>query len=109
MFDYDPPKKKEPTDYTGLKILAILAPVFLLFIYLGKADLGLTATIVLGMIILVITIRWNLRTFLFTANRNRGFFDCPGSCWTRRKALLERFFFYLMKMQKSVGTKTLRF
>jgi len=61
MFDYDPPKAKKPTDYTGLKIVAILAPVFLLFVLLGNADMGLTACIALGMIMLAIKIRWNLR------------------------------------------------
>jgi len=61
MFDYDPPKAKEPVDYTGLKIVAILAPVFLLFVFLGNADMGLTVCIVLGMIMLAIKIRWNLR------------------------------------------------
>ena len=41
MFDYDPPEdeEKEPTDYTGLIFAAILAPVFFLFIYLGKPDM----------------------------------------------------------------------
>ena len=61
MFDYDPPRPKEPVDYTGLKIAAILAPVFLLFIYLGKADMGLAVVITLGMIMLAVKIRWNLR------------------------------------------------
>ena len=53
--------KKEPTDYTGLKIVAILAPLFFLFVYVGKAEMGFTACIVLGMIILAVKIRWNLR------------------------------------------------
>jgi hypothetical protein len=61
MFDYDPPKAKEPVDYTGLKIGAILVPVFVLFVFLGNADLGLTVCIVLGMMMLAIKIRWNLR------------------------------------------------
>lgn len=63
MFDYEQPPKeeKEPTDYTGLIFAAILAPLFLLFIYLGKADMGLTLFIVLGMIMFAIKIRWNLR------------------------------------------------
>jgi len=61
MFDYDPPKEKEPIDYTGLKIAAILAPVLLVFIFLGKVDMGLTVCIVLGSIALAIKIRWNLR------------------------------------------------
>jgi len=61
MLDRDPSKDKEPTDYTGLKIGAVLIPVFLLFAFLGKADMGLTVCIVSGMIILAIKIRWNLR------------------------------------------------
>lgn len=60
MFDYEPTKEKEPTDYTGLKIVAILAPVFLLFVYLGKAELGFTLVLILGMILLAIRIRWRL-------------------------------------------------
>jgi hypothetical protein len=63
MFDDEQPprEEKEPTDYTGLIFAAILAPVFLLFIYLGKADMGLTVFIVLGMIMFAIKLRWNLR------------------------------------------------
>jgi hypothetical protein len=61
MFDYDPPKAKEPTDYTGLKIGAILIPVFLLFVSLGNADMGLRVCIVLGVTMVAIKIRWNLR------------------------------------------------
>jgi len=61
MFDYDPPKEKEPVDYTGLIFAAILAPVFLLFIYLGKPDMGLAVFIVLGMMMFAVKIRWNLR------------------------------------------------
>lgn len=61
MFDYDPPKAKEPADYTGLKIGALLAPVLLLFIYLGKADMGLAVFIVLGVMMFAIKVRWNLR------------------------------------------------
>jgi hypothetical protein len=61
MSDYDPPRAKQSVDYTGLKIVAIWAPVFFLFAFLGSADMGLTACIVLGMIILAIKIRWNLR------------------------------------------------
>jgi hypothetical protein len=61
MFDYDPPKEKAPIDYTGLKIAAILAPVLLVFIFLGKVDMGLAVFIVLGMTLYAIKIRWNLR------------------------------------------------
>jgi hypothetical protein len=62
MFDYvDPPEEKEPTDYTGLIFAAVLSPVLLLFIYLGKADLGLTVFIVLGVNLFAIKLQWNLR------------------------------------------------
>jgi 4-amino-4-deoxy-L-arabinose transferase-like glycosyltransferase len=61
MFDYDPPKEKEPVDYTGLKIVGILAPVFFLITFLSNADMGLAACIVLGMVMLAIKIRWQLR------------------------------------------------
>jgi hypothetical protein len=36
------------TDYTGLKIGAILLPVLLLFAYFGKEDMGLAVLIVLA-------------------------------------------------------------
>jgi hypothetical protein len=65
MFDYDPPKPKEPTDYTGLKIVAILAPVFFLITFLANADMGLAVCIVLGMIMVAMKIRWNLRRHLW--------------------------------------------
>ena len=65
MFDYDPPKEKEPVDYTGLKIGGILAPVFFLITFLANADMGLAACIVLGMIMLAIKLRWNLRRHLW--------------------------------------------
>src|ERR1035441_7357015 len=61
MFDSDPPKVKQPTDYTGVKIGVLLIPVFLLFVFLGNADMGLTVCIVLLVTMVVIKIRWNLR------------------------------------------------
>ena|SRR5580698_3708863 len=61
MFERDPREEKALTDYTGLKIGAILLPMLLLFICLGKADMGLTVFIVLGVSIVAIKIRWNLR------------------------------------------------
>jgi hypothetical protein len=65
MFDSDPPREKEPVDYTGLKIGAIVAPVFFLVTYLRNAETGLAACIVLGLIILAIKIRWRLRKHLW--------------------------------------------
>lgn len=62
MFSYDDSTEEtKPADYTGLKILAIVLPVFLVFIFLGDADMSLTVTIVLGLIIFAIKLRWNLR------------------------------------------------
>lgn len=59
--DDDPRMAKQPVDYTGLKIVALLAPVFFLVVFLANADTALTVCIVLGMVILAIKIRWNLR------------------------------------------------
>jgi hypothetical protein len=59
MFERDPREEKALTDYTGLKIGAILMPILLLFIYFGKADMGLTIFIVLAVSIVAIKIRWN--------------------------------------------------
>lgn len=61
MVDHDLPRKKEPLDYTGVKIGAALLPVFAVFAFLGHADMGLTVCIVLGMVMLAIKIRWGLR------------------------------------------------
>ena len=60
MFDYEPPKEKRPTDYTGLIILAMVAPLFFFFIYLGKAEVGFTACLVLGVNLIAIKLRWRL-------------------------------------------------
>jgi hypothetical protein len=58
-------KEKKPVDYTGLKILAVVAPVFFLFAYLGKAELGLAACVPLGMSIFAIKLRWELRKYVW--------------------------------------------
>lgn len=51
----------ELSPFVGLKICALLIPVFLLFVYLGKADVGLVVVIVVGVMTLAIRLRWNLR------------------------------------------------
>jgi hypothetical protein len=61
VFDYEPPKEEGPTDYTGLIIVAMLAPVFAVFASLGKPDMGLGACIVLAMMMIAIKLRWELR------------------------------------------------
>ena len=65
MFDYDQPKEKGHVDYTGLKIVGTLAPVFFLITFLSNADMGLAACIVLGMVMLAIKLRWHLRKHLW--------------------------------------------
>ena len=65
MFDDEPRKEEKPTDYTGLIIVAILAPVFFLFVYLGNADMGLTVCIVLAVTIIAIKLRWRLRKHIW--------------------------------------------
>ncbi len=61
MFDYDPPKEKEPVDYTGLKLGAMLLPVFFLITFLYNADVGLAAYMVLGVMVFAVKLRWYLR------------------------------------------------
>jgi hypothetical protein len=63
MFDSieSPDEEKEPTDYSALKIVAILVPVFVIFVCLGRAEMGFTVIIVLGMTMAAIKLRWKLR------------------------------------------------
>jgi magnesium-transporting ATPase (P-type) len=65
MFDYDPHKEKRPTDWSGTIIGLLLTPVFFLIAFLSNADMALGACIVLGMIMIAIKIRWNLRRHLW--------------------------------------------
>lgn len=53
-------EKKRP-DYSGLIIAAILTPVYLLLIYLGKEELGYTVCVVFGAVMFAVRVRWNLR------------------------------------------------
>ena len=61
MFDYESPKEKRPTDWSGTIIGVSLWPVFFVFVYLGKAEIGFNLMLVLGMIVLAIKLRWKLR------------------------------------------------
>jgi hypothetical protein len=65
MFDYESPKPEEPPDYTGVKIGALLAPVFFLITYLANADIGLSACIILGVIMIAIKFHWYLRKHIW--------------------------------------------
>src|SRR5690242_19469578 len=49
------------TNYTGVVILALVAPIYFLFLYLGYQDIGLTVALSVGMIMLAVRIRWDLR------------------------------------------------
>jgi hypothetical protein len=61
MFDFEPPKEKRRTDYSGTIIGIILLPVFFFFVYLGKAEMGFTLVLVLGLAMIAIRLRWRLR------------------------------------------------
>lgn len=63
MFDDEAPKEKSSTDWTGPIIVAMLAPLFFLFVYLGKAEMGFTACLVLGMFMVAVRLRWKLRRY----------------------------------------------
>ena len=52
-------------DYTVAIIGAILVPVMLLFTYLGKDDIGRSVAICLGVLMLAVRIRWELRKRLW--------------------------------------------
>jgi hypothetical protein len=65
VFESENEPAKDRTDYTGLKILGILAPIFFLFVFFDKAEMGFTVILVLGMIMLAIKIRWRLRYHLW--------------------------------------------
>lgn len=54
-------QSKKTTDYTGVIIAAILFPVYLLFYLLNKEEMGRSVFIVLGMTMLAIRVRWDLR------------------------------------------------
>jgi len=55
------PAEQKPTDWTGVIIAAVLAPVYWFFARKGNDDIALSVFICLGMILLAIKIRWDLR------------------------------------------------
>jgi hypothetical protein len=59
MFDYEPPKENK-TDRSGAIIGLSMLPIFFLFVYLGKAELGFGVTIVATAAVLAIKLRWEL-------------------------------------------------
>ncbi len=65
MFQYEQPPPKEPANYAGTAIGAALLPVFFLFAYFGKAEMGFTVCLVLAMIMVAIYLQWKLRKHLW--------------------------------------------
>lgn len=62
MFESEPADEvKMRSDPSGTIIGLALVPVFLLFIYFGKAELGFTVDIVLAMALIAIKLHWKLR------------------------------------------------
>jgi hypothetical protein len=59
--NHSPPEQQGRADWTGTIIGALLLPVFFSFVYLGKAEMGFTVCLVLGMVMIAIKLRWNLR------------------------------------------------
>ena len=53
--------ERKRTDYTGVIIVALLLPVYLLFYFLGMEEMGRSVSVVLGMTMLAVRVRWDLR------------------------------------------------
>lgn len=56
-----PTERQGRADWTGTVIGGLLVPVFFCFVYLGKAEMGFTVCIALGMVMVAIKLRWKLR------------------------------------------------
>ncbi len=54
-------EESNPRDYTGLIIAALLSPIYLIFMSLGREDVGFALCIVSGVIIVAMKFRWELR------------------------------------------------
>jgi len=63
MFDSEAPKEKSPTDWSGTIIGVALLPVFFVFVFLGKSELGFNLILVLGLIMIAVRLRWKLRRY----------------------------------------------
>jgi len=61
MFDYEAPPKKSSADWSGTIIGVMLLPVFFVFAYLGKAEMGFNLVLVLGLAMIAVKLRWKLR------------------------------------------------
>lgn len=62
--DEEKSDEKEP-DYTGLIIIAAMLPLVLYFRHIGKFDLGLNIGMCLGVNMVAIRFRWNLKGYVW--------------------------------------------
>ena len=59
------PEKRKAAGWTGVVIAAATLPLLFYFRHIGKTDMGLNIGICLGMNLIVIRLRWNLRRHLW--------------------------------------------
>jgi hypothetical protein len=65
IFDYEAPKEKRPADWSGTIIGVLLLPLFFVFVYLGKAEIGFNLMLVLGLAMVAVKLRWKLRRYIW--------------------------------------------
>src|SRR5580704_3063970 len=65
MFDYESRQEKRSADWSGTIIEAMLLPVFFIFAFLGRAEMGFNLVLVLGLAMIAIKLRWKLRKHLW--------------------------------------------
>src|SRR5580704_2684303 len=63
MFDNESSEAKRPTDWSGTIIGLMLLPVFFVFAFLGKAELGFNVMLVSGLVMIAVRLRWRLRKY----------------------------------------------
>jgi hypothetical protein len=60
-YDESPSGRQGRADWSGTIIGLATSPVFFLFVYLGKAEMGFTVSLVLAVIIFAIKRRWQIQ------------------------------------------------
>lgn len=65
MFGYESPKEKSSTDWSGTIIGVMLLPLFFVFVFLGKAELGFNVMLFLGLVMIAVKLRWKLRRYVW--------------------------------------------
>ena len=59
--EQDSGERRGRADWTGIIVTVLMSPVFFLFVYLGKAEMGFTAYLVACVAAVAIKLRWKLR------------------------------------------------